>query len=91
MEQTIKERARECAEKVTDRLIYHKGLKSQYGHILDALNKQDRIARKEEREKAREAFCLATCKGNLHRSTCTSLGTCNEYDEFCKIIRKAMK
>lgn len=45
-------------------------------------------AQDEEREKAREAFCLATCKGKLHRSTCTSLGTCDEYDEFCRIIRK---
>lgn len=58
---TIEEIARECAEKVTDRLIYHKGLKSQYGHILDALNKQDRIARAEERERciqiAQDTFC----------------------------------
>ena len=56
--------------------------------IIYVATEQDRIAREEEREKAKEAFCLATCKGKLHRSTCTSLGTCNEYDEFCAIIRK---
>lgn len=50
---------------------------------------------KVERERflreVKEGFCLATCKGHPHRSTCTSLGTCNEYDEFCAIIRKVLE
>ena len=36
--------------------------------------------------KAKEAFCKATCNGHPPRSTCTSLGTCKEHDNFVKII-----
>ena len=38
-------------------------------------------------EKACDAFCKVTCKGDPPRSTCTSLGTCIEYDEFKKAIK----
>lgn len=38
-------------------------------------------------EKACDAFCKVRCQDNPPRSTCTSLGTCREYDDF----RKAMK
>ena len=38
-------------------------------------------------KKAKEAFCKATCKGHPPRSTCTSLGTCNEYDNFVKSLK----
>ena len=36
---------------------------------------------------AKEAFCKATCNGHPPRSTCTSLGTCKEYDNFVKFIK----
>lgn len=39
-------------------------------------------------ERAKEAFCKATCNGNPPRSTCTSLGTCDSYDEFCRLIKE---
>lgn len=38
--------------------------------------------------KACEAFCKATCNGNPPRSTCTSLGTCKEYDNFVKFMKR---
>ena len=38
-------------------------------------------------KKAKEAFCKATCNGHPPRSTCTSLGTCKEYDEFIKAMK----
>ena len=45
-----------------------------------------------EDERAKEAFCKATCNGHPPRSTCTSLGTCKEYDNFVKFMeRKKMK
>ena len=34
-----------------------------------------------------DAFCKVRCKGKPPRSTCTSLGTCIEYDEFKKAIK----
>lgn len=39
-------------------------------------------------KKAKEAFCKATCNGHPPRSTCTSLGTCREYDNFVKFMKK---
>ena len=33
-------------------------------------------------EKACDAFCKVRCKGKPLRSTCTSLGTCREYDDI---------
>ena len=39
-------------------------------------------------EKAKEAFCKATCNGHPPRSTCTSLGTCKEYDNFVKLLKR---
>lgn len=33
-------------------------------------------------KKACESFCMIRCKGNPPRSTCTSLGTCDEHDDF---------
>ena len=39
-------------------------------------------------EKGKEAFCKATCNGHPPRSTCTSLGTCKEYDNFVKFLRE---
>ena len=36
---------------------------------------------------AQEAFCKAVCNGHPPRSTCTSLGTCKEYDEFIKAMK----
>lgn len=88
MAQTIEERAAAFADSKISGKVGKQC--TAIGYIHGAQD-QDRIARDEEREKAREAFCLATCKGELHRSTCTSLGTCDEYDEFCKIIRKAIE
>ena len=38
-------------------------------------------------KKAKEAFCKATCNGHPPRSTCTSLGTCKEYDNFVKYMK----
>ena len=38
-------------------------------------------------EKAKEAFCKATCNGHPPRSTCTSLGTCKEHDNFVKFMK----
>lgn len=38
-------------------------------------------------KKAKEAFCKATCNGHPPRSTCTSLGTCKEYDNFVKFMK----
>lgn len=38
-------------------------------------------------KKACEAFCKVRCNGHPPRSTCTSLGTCLEHDQF----RKALK
>lgn len=38
-------------------------------------------------EKAKEAFCKARCNGHPPRSTCTSLGTCKEYDNFVKCLK----
>lgn len=38
--------------------------------------------------KAKEAFCKATCNGHPPRSTCTSLGTCKEYDNFVKLLKR---
>ena len=37
--------------------------------------------------KMKEAFCKATCNGYPPRSTCTSLGTCKEYDNFVKYMK----
>lgn len=39
-------------------------------------------------EKAKEAFCKATCNGHPPRRTCTSLGTCKEYDNFVKLLKR---
>lgn len=39
-------------------------------------------------EKACECFCKVRCKGKPPRSTCTSLGTCREYDDFRKTIKE---
>lgn len=39
-------------------------------------------------EKAKEAFCKATCNGHPPRSTCTSLGTCKEHDNFVKFMKE---
>ncbi|MCR5270531.1 MAG: hypothetical protein K6D91_05890 [Prevotella sp.] len=38
-------------------------------------------------KKAKEAFCKATCNGHPPRSTCTSLGTCREHDNFVKFLK----
>lgn len=38
-------------------------------------------------KRAKEAFCKATCNGCPPRSTCTSLGTCREYDNFVKLLK----
>lgn len=38
-------------------------------------------------KRAKEAFCKATCNGHPPRSTCTSLGTCKEYDNFVKYMK----
>ncbi len=38
-------------------------------------------------KKAKEGFCKAMCQGKPPRSTCTSLGTCKEYDEFIKAMK----
>ena len=39
-------------------------------------------------KKAKEAFCKAVCQGHPPRDTCTSLGTCKEYDNFVKFLKE---
>jgi len=39
-------------------------------------------------EKACEVFCKVRCNGHPPRSTCTSLGTCMEYDNFRKTLEE---
>lgn len=41
-------------------------------------------------EKACKTFCKVRCNGKPPRDTCTSLGTCDEYDDFCKTIKKEL-
>jgi len=42
--------------------------------------------------KACKTFCKVRCNGKPPRDTCTSLGTCKEYDNFVKFMeRKKMK
>lgn len=38
-------------------------------------------------KRAKEDFCKASCNGHPPRSTCTSLGTCEKYDNFVKFLR----
>ena len=38
-------------------------------------------------KKAKVEFCKAVCNGKPPRSTCTSLGTCKQYDEFIKAMK----
>lgn len=38
-------------------------------------------------KRAKEAFCKASCNGHPPRSTCTSLGTCDKYDNFIKYMK----
>ena len=38
-------------------------------------------------KKAKEGFCKAMCQGKPPRSTCTSLGTCKEYDDFVNYMK----
>ena len=38
-------------------------------------------------EKAKEGFCKAMCQGKPPRNTCTSLGTCKEYDDFVNYMK----
>lgn len=38
-------------------------------------------------KKIKEAFCKAICNGHPSRSTCTSLGTCTQYDKFIKYMK----
>ena len=38
-------------------------------------------------KKTKEAFCKAMCNGHPPRSTCTSLGTCKEYDNFVRFLK----
>ena len=38
-------------------------------------------------ERVKESFCKATCNGHPPRNTCTSLGTCKEYDNFVKYMK----
>jgi hypothetical protein len=39
-------------------------------------------------EKACEMFCKIRCNGKPPRSTCTSLGTCCEHDNFRKSLKE---
>lgn len=67
----------------------------QYGYetCMNALRRiateQDRIARQDEREKAKNAFCMASC-GKREDETCpntdTSVCECKEYMKFCKAM-----
>jgi len=41
-------------------------------------------------KKACEAFCKVRCNGKPPRSTCTSLGTCLEHDEFRKALEQRL-
>ena len=46
-----------------------------------------KLADKTMIEKACEAFCKIECNGYPPRSTCTSLGTCERYDNFYKAMK----
>ena len=35
---------------------------------------------------ALDAFCMCICHGKPPRKTCTSLGTCDKYDEFNSLL-----
>ena len=39
---------------------------------------------------AKKAFCLACCEGKPTKDTCSSLGTCEAYDNFCKHLREGI-
>lgn len=47
----------------------------------------DKEEEKKMMRKIKDAFCLSNCDAVLC-DTCHSLGTCNEYDNFCKRINK---
>ncbi len=55
----------------------------EYDVAIEAVRKANNAFIK----KAKEAFCKATCNGHPPRSTCTSLGTCKEYDNFVKYMK----
>ena len=38
-------------------------------------------------QRVKDAFCMVKCMGQPPRSTCTSLGTCKEYDNFVKCVK----
>ena len=38
-------------------------------------------------KRAKEAFCKVVCQSHPPRDTCTSLGTCKEYDNFVKLLK----
>jgi hypothetical protein len=56
-------------------------ISNQYKRLIEYIRTDTFI------KKMKEAFCKATCNGHPPRSTCTSLGTCKEYDNFVKLLK----
>ena len=71
---------------------YHQGNIEAYEvtiSLLDTLEVKEEVTTTDAFfKKAKEAFCKATCNGLPPRSTCTSLGTCKEYDNFVKLLKR---
>lgn len=71
---------------------YHQGNIEAYEvtiSLLDNLEVKEEVTTTDAFiKKAEEAFCKATCNGHPPRSTCTSLGTCKEYDNFVKLLKR---
>lgn len=40
---------------------------------------------------ALDAFCMFMCHGKPPRKTCTSLGTCDKYDEFNRLLAAGVR
>lgn len=55
---------------------------------LRIANDQQNITKREMIEKACEAYCKVSCCGKPPRKTCLSLGTCDAYDRFKKILEE---
>lgn len=70
--------------------FYARGLtdkKPTVDEMLRALRMEYEKGRADAFERAIESFCKVTCNDNPPRSTCTSLGTCKECDNFVKFMK----
>lgn len=63
------------------------------GHIIERLESvakelEDFTTKREMIGKACEAFCKVSCCGKPPQETCLSLGTCDDYDRFKKMLEE---